>query len=192
MIERHSQLIWWLCGAVAFCACLAVCLLLCARRKPRRGSERNAEAPVPKPGLTVLFPVDEFKEVASRFEGSYEPLYQVVHGGRTDVDRVVGNWRKKVQLLEGNRLLKAYFANGADQSDDQWSTTSFAERLLADVFDSGVRRDGRSQVILEQDLPDGYFMADEKPHCVGDVATVKKPVWSLSGKVIETGVLDLA
>ena len=192
MIERHSQLIWWLCGAAAFCACLAVCLLLCARRKPRRELERNAEAPVPKPGLTVLFPVDEFKEVASRFEGSYEPLYQVVHGGRVDVDRVVGNWRKKVQLLEGNRLLKAYFANGADQSDDQWSTTSFAERLLADVLDSGVRRDARGQVVLGQDLPDGYFMTDEKPHRAGNVATVKKPVWSLSGKVIETGVLDLA
>ncbi len=131
---------------------------------------------------TVPFPSEEFVAVAGGFYGLYEKLHRSVADGG-DCARVIGDWSERVRRLEGAHRLKAYFESAADPA--------FAGRLLEDLGLAGIRRDGRTSILLEETPPPGYFIENEERFDPGTEAEVRRPAWFCGKTVVETGLLSI-
>ena len=179
------SVLYWSAGIS--CAIYVLCLLR-KRRKTRKTTDVSEKVESRNPRMS--FPIDDFRAVASAFEGLYELLHVSVDNGDRTSNALL-KWQKRVDLHGGAEfgLLRMYFSKNMADAVTTVQKIAFAKRLLSGLYDAGVRRDERSSIVLGDEMPDGYFIEDSVDFERGDAADVKHASWRLDGKLIEKGVL---
>jgi len=132
---------------------------------------------------------DEFVKVS--FEGIYESLYQVAKGTSASPVEVIDDWNTRMNYLNSCpnvqnfwRLLFTGYKNFPGKKLEEAANT-----FMDFVFESGIKRDKRDLVTVDEKTPYEYRAIGNKKFVIGETMNVTYACWKFGDKVLEKGAL---
>ncbi len=123
--------------------------------------------------------IEQFCHVQEKFHGIYESLYQVAMNAGSDGD--LEDWNTRLESLRDCPDLKAL-----------WSDTKATPVLFLEFLkDCGVKRDGRTELVADENTRYCYVEFDGADILVNEEYSIIQPYWYNGTVVLGKGIIKL-
>jgi len=132
---------------------------------------------------------EEFVKVS--FEGIYESLYQVAKGTSASPVEVIDDWNTRIGYLNKcpnvQNFWRSLFSDYKNFPNKKLEEA--ADKFMDFIFETGIKRDKRNQVTVDERTSYEYYAINNKKFVIGETMNLTYACWKLGDKVLEKGAL---
>lgn len=135
----------------------------------------------------IFFPKDNFVANASKFTGTFEPLFRAVHKSDVSLEdktHIYEDWCLRLRAICHEDIYAKYV--------DSISSIEVSERLellLQEIVSCGVVRDDRLFLVVDNETACRYIDWEGFSPVIGENVRIASAAWLLNGMCIEKGVV---
>jgi hypothetical protein len=165
--------------------------------------ETNVETIVEQADKPVLYKEDKPKPpdvdinaakkefVKKSFEGIYEAIYRVAKGTASEANNVIKDWDTRIHYLDDSPNVRKFwlslFENYKNFSPEQLQSNASA--FCEFIYSTGIERDNRTQLIIDEKTQYKYYTWDDEEFIDGETMNVKFACWTINDRILEKGIL---
>lgn len=157
------------------------------KRSPEHVDAENKEVGCLERKKTIFFPKDNFVANASKFSGTFEPLFRAVHKSDVSLENktnIYEDWCLRLRAICNDDIYARYV--------ESISSIEISERLkllLQEIVSCGAVRDDRLCFVVDDETACLYIDWEGTPLVVGEYVRIASSSWSLNGVCIEKGIV---
>lgn len=136
---------------------------------------------------TIFFPKDNFVANASKFMGTFEPLFRAVHKSDVSLENktnIYEDWCLRLRTVCHHDIYARYV-----ESTSSIEISERLELLLQEIVSCGVVRDDRLYLVVDNETACRYIDWEGAPLVAGENVRIASAAWSLNGMCIEKGIV---
>jgi len=134
---------------------------------------------------------EELKQNPDSFSGIYEALFGVANGTSIRENEVISEWKTRMSYLNNCPNIQKHwlplFENYESLSPGQQKKG--ISDFLSFIFSAGIKRDDRSQLIVDKKTQFQYYALNGEEFTAGGTMKIMLPCWTFDGTILEKGML---
>ena len=157
------------------------------KRSPEHVDAENKEVECLERKKTIFFPKDNFVANASKFSGTFEPLFRAVHKSDVSLENktnIYEDWCLRLRAVCHHDIYVRYV-----ESISSMEIPERLDLLLQEIVSCGVIRDDRLSLVVDNETAYRYIDWEGAPLVVGEYVRIASSSWSLNGVCIEKGIV---